>query len=118
MGMLGYIAECGDLFWDSRHSGGLPQGLASRLSFSEGLAGMTREDPQVYQLSYFNAIHMRKEPPVDILYQAATWMFDAVGQTTLTFNAPSGLRALNEKVSTLLFPEEAKFEWFQPIPRF
>lgn len=59
------------------------------------------EAPRSRLLSEFSAVLMRKDPPVDQGYVAATWILDHAG--TLVLNAPAGLRTLNEKLSILRF---------------
>jgi glutathione synthase len=54
-------------------------------------------------LSSFAVVFMRKDPPVDQSFIAATWILDRAG--TLVLNDPSGLRDLNEKLSMLAFPQ-------------
>jgi glutathione synthase len=52
-------------------------------------------------MAEFDVVLMRKDPPVDQAYVAATWILDYAG--TLVLNAPAGLRTLNEKLSILRF---------------
>jgi glutathione synthase len=59
------------------------------------------EAPRSRLLSEFSAVLMRKDPPVDQGYVAATWILDHAG--TQVLNAPAGLRTLNEKLSILRF---------------
>jgi glutathione synthase len=59
------------------------------------------DEPRSRTLSEFSAVLMRKDPPVDQAYVAATWILDHAG--TLVLNAPAGLRTLNEKLSILRF---------------
>jgi glutathione synthase len=61
------------------------------------------EPPRRRLLSEFDVVLMRKDPPVDQSYVAATWILDHAG--TLVLNAPAGLRTLNEKLSILRFGE-------------
>ena len=56
-------------------------------------------------LDEFSGIHMRKEPPFDMNYMSITWMLDAVSDTVKVFNAPSALRAFNEKLGIMQFPD-------------
>jgi len=59
------------------------------------------EQASTRPLSSFGVVLMRKDPPVDQAYMAATWILDHAG--TLVLNAPAGLRTLNEKLSILRF---------------
>jgi len=61
------------------------------------------EAPRSRLLAEFAVVLMRKDPPVDQGYVAATWILDHAG--TLVLNAPAGLRTLNEKLSILRFGE-------------
>ncbi|EDM74374.1 glutathione synthetase [Plesiocystis pacifica SIR-1] len=54
------------------------------------------------ELSSFACVLMRKDPPVDEAFIAATWILDRAG--TVVINEPSALRDLNEKLSMLNFP--------------
>lgn len=68
------------------------------------LAAMVDQGPtQLRPLSSFAVVFMRKDPPVDAGFIAATWILDRA--QTLVLNAPAGLRDLNEKLSMLAFPE-------------
>jgi glutathione synthase len=54
-------------------------------------------------LESFDVVVMRKDPPLDAGYLAATWILDHA--RTLVVNAPTGLRELNEKLAIARFPE-------------
>jgi glutathione synthase len=57
-------------------------------------------------LTWFDAIFMRKDPPVDAAYLFATLMLSLVDPaSTLVLNDPRGLRDANEKLYALNFPE-------------
>ncbi len=62
-----------------------------------------RSESSVRSLAEFAVVFMRKDPPVDAAFIAATWILDRAN--TLVLNAPAGLRDLNEKLSMLVFPE-------------
>ena len=57
---------------------------------------------EIKVLAEFAAIHMRKDPPFDLAYLAATWHLDRAG--TQVFNRPQALRDYNEKMTVLHFP--------------
>ncbi len=59
---------------------------------------------EVRALAEFAAIHMRKDPPFDLAYIAATWHLDRAG--TQVFNRPQALRDYNEKMAVLHFPTQ------------
>ena len=55
-------------------------------------------------LEDMDAVFMRTDPPVTTLYLYATYILDYVNSSkTLVINAPSGLRAANEKMYALQF---------------
>lgn len=58
-------------------------------------------------LGDFAVIWMRKDPPFDMTYIAATWILDLAPPTTTVVNRPSGLRTWNEKCAVLRFPQHA-----------
>lgn len=52
----------------------------------------------------FAIVFMRKDPPVDMAFLAATWILDLADPAhTLVVNRPTGLRAANEKAFLLNF---------------
>lgn len=56
-------------------------------------------------LDAFDAVLMRKDPPVDMAYLHATWLLERARGRTVLVNDPRGLRELNEHLSILDFPE-------------
>ena len=56
------------------------------------------------RLADFDAVLMRKDPPVDVNYLHATWILDHARGKTLLVNDPRGLRELNEHLAVLQFP--------------
>lgn len=54
-------------------------------------------------LSTFDAVFMRKDPPFDDDYLTATWVLERARGQTLLINDPAGLREVNEKLSILGF---------------
>ncbi len=62
-------------------------------------------DTKIEQLSNFDYILMRKDPPVDINYIYQTYLLDLVNsKQTKIINPGSSLRNFNEKLITLNFP--------------
>ncbi len=59
------------------------------------------------ELDSFDMALMRVDPPVDARYLKLTWLLDFLDRQVPVFNPPQALRALNEKLSTLHFPESA-----------
>lgn len=56
-------------------------------------------------LHWFEAVFMRKDPPVDLTYMFATYILSlAAAAGTFVFNDPRGLREANEKLYALKFP--------------
>jgi len=56
-------------------------------------------------LETFDAIFMRKDPPVDAAYTTACWLLDLTSRArTQLINAPAGILAANEKIYALRFP--------------
>jgi glutathione synthase len=62
-------------------------------------------EPVWRELASFAVVLMRKDPPVDHDYLAATWVLDHACRDSLVVNAPQGLRDLNEKLSILAFAD-------------
>lgn len=60
-------------------------------------------EPQWRDLPEIDVVLMRKDPPVDANYIAATWILDRGG--TLVLNDPRGLRTLNEKLAIAAFTD-------------
>lgn len=76
------------------------------LSFKGDATTFTALPPAVMRLKDFQAIHMRKDPPYDLDYIAATWLMEPAGAGTKIYNAPSALRRFNEKLAILHFPAD------------
>lgn len=55
-------------------------------------------------LDAFDAVLMRKDPPLDVAYLQATWLLERARGRTLLVNDPRGLRELNEHLAILDFP--------------
>ena len=60
---------------------------------------------QRHALGFFDAVMMRKDPPLNVEYLQATWLLERARGTTLLVNDPRGLRELNEHLSILAFPD-------------
>lgn len=62
------------------------------------------DQPVFSPLEDFNAVFMRKDPPVSIPYLYATYILDLINPTTTkVINSPHGLRVANEKMYALQF---------------
>jgi len=65
-----------------------------------------REGAPVWRpMADFGVVLMRKDPPFDQGYLTATWILDHAG--TAVFNAPAGLRDINEKLGLARFADLA-----------
>lgn len=51
-----------------------------------------------------SAIHMRKDPPFDLSYMAATWLLDRVPTSVKVYNSPNSIRRFNEKLIIFDYP--------------
>lgn len=58
-------------------------------------------------LGDFDVVWMRKDPPFDLNYIAATYVLELAPPPTRVLSRPESLRSWNEKVSVLKFPELA-----------
>lgn len=63
--------------------------------------------PAVKALRDFQVVWMRKDPPFDMQYIAATYVLDMAPQGTRVCSRADSLRSWNEKTSILHFPEFA-----------
>jgi glutathione synthase len=85
--------------------GGAVVGQARRLSVHDGASWYRAEAPQARRLADFAAVLMRKDPPFDIEYIAATWLLErAEGEGARVFNRPQALRDHSEKLAVAEFP--------------
>lgn len=59
---------------------------------------------ETYPISFFQAVFMRKDPPVDQAYLHTTYLLDIAEKSNVKiFNKPSSIRSWNEKISILQF---------------
>ena len=73
---------------------------------SNGLEWFDTAVEQDRAVEDFDAVFIRTDPPVDADYLRATYVLDLVdARRVLLLNSPDGLRAANEKIFTLQFPE-------------
>lgn len=56
-------------------------------------------------LASFQGIQMRKDPPFDMDYLAATWLLDEAHGSSIVYNDPQALRRWNEKLIIMRFPQ-------------
>ena len=62
-------------------------------------------EPQDRDLSEFDVVWLRKDPPFDIAYVFSTYMLDLVSEGTLVLNDPASIRDANEKMVALRYPD-------------
>lgn len=61
--------------------------------------------PERRPLADFDVVHLRTDPPIDVEYFYTTLILDATPRSTLVLNDPGAVRALNEKLAILRFPD-------------
>ncbi len=90
-----------------RLSAGRVAGHARRLEIDPDAAGWYAEGECAWRdLASFAAVLMRKDPPFDIEYVAATWLLErAEAQGARVFNRPQALRDHSEKLAIAAFPQ-------------
>jgi glutathione synthase len=88
--------------------GGTPWVLAQpvRVPAPDGGPFALTGQAQWREVSFFPIVWLRKDPPFDLAYVEATWILDRVdpGRCRVV-NDPTGIRAANEKLYALRFPE-------------
>jgi glutathione synthase len=98
------VYYCGVL--DLFAAGPVPYGRTRRVEVRRADPHYVRYEERVEELAWFNAIFMRKDPPVDSTYLFATHLLSLVDtERALILNRPSGLRDANEKLYALQFPD-------------
>ncbi len=65
----------------------------------------TAKEPQVHDLSDFDVVLMRQDPPFDMAYITATHMLERLPASTLVVNDPAAVRNAPEKLFVLDFPD-------------
>lgn len=86
--------------------GPTPYGRFRRAEARRGQPHYGLFEERVEPLTWFDAIFMRKDPPVDLTYLFATHLLSLVdSQQTLVINNPAALRDANEKLYALNFPD-------------
>lgn len=77
---------------------------ARRLSFGTGESWFDAGPPERIELAAVQVVWFREDPPFDDAYLHATQLVELAG-VPLCINDPAGLRAANEKLMALRFPE-------------
>lgn len=92
----------GDLAWrDSR-----VVGRVQSVTLTGGEPWYDEGEPEWRDLSDFDAVIMRTDPPFDQAYLYATWLLEmAERQGARVFNRPQSLRDYNEKLAIARFPQ-------------
>lgn len=97
-----YYCQVLDLF----AKGPLPFARVSRTEVRRADPHYALYEERVDELAWFDAVFMRKDPPVDAAYLFATHLLSLVDPArTLVLNRPSSLRDANEKLYALNFPD-------------
>lgn len=78
---------------------------AQKILFENEVQSLRTEPAEVLDLKSFQSVHMRKDPPFDMDYLAATWLLDEAQGSSIVYNDPEALRRWNEKLIILRFPD-------------
>ena len=96
-----YICGVSELFVDAAR----PGTRARRTELARAVPHYRLFEERIECLTWFDAIFMRKDPPVDLAYVYATHVLSLVDASqTFVMNHPRGLRDANEKLYALHFP--------------
>jgi glutathione synthase len=79
---------------------------AHPLNYQGAANKVTLGEPQLISLEDFDSVHMRKDPPFDLDYLAATWILSAASEKTRIYNDPECLRRWNEKLIITRYPQD------------
>ncbi|OGQ35710.1 MAG: glutathione synthase [Deltaproteobacteria bacterium RIFCSPHIGHO2_12_FULL_43_9] len=99
-----------ETFWLSHDElslrGNIPFGLVRQIHIDKKNKEWWRfGECELVKLDSFNAIFMRHDPPFDEKYLTATYILDFLSEKTFIMNRPKGIRAANEKIYALNFPQ-------------
>ena len=78
---------------------------ARTIAVSDSAPHATLGQPERLELTSFDAIFIRKDPPFDAQYLYLTQQLDRVKDRVLVVNDPRGVRDANEKLFAFNFPE-------------
>lgn len=96
-----YCCNLADLFITQNQ----PRARFRRITVARGQAHYQLFEERTEPLQWFDAVFMRKDPPVDLTYVFATYILSLAARAgTLVLNDPRGLREANEKLYALNFP--------------
>jgi glutathione synthase len=96
-----YYCQVADLFVSSSD----PRAHFRRATVGRDVPHYQLLEERTESLNWFDAIFMRKDPPIDLTYLFATHILSLVdASSTFVLNNPRGLRDANEKLYALNFP--------------
>jgi glutathione synthase len=96
-----YYCNVADLFVTNS----VPQARFRRATVARATPHYQLLEERTEPLTWFDAVFMRKDPPVDLLYIFATYILSlARASGAFVLNDPRGLREANEKLYALNFP--------------
>jgi len=96
-----YYCGVNDLFV----AGNTPRARFRRATVARAVPHYQLFEERTESLDWFDAVFMRKDPPVDQGYLFATYILSLVNPaSTLVLNSPGALRDANEKLYALNFP--------------
>ena len=96
-----YLCGVADLFVDAAR----PGARLRRAEVARAVPHYRLFEERTELLNWFDAVFMRKDPPVDLAYLFATHVLSlADASRTFVMNHPRGLRDANEKLYALHFP--------------
>jgi glutathione synthase len=94
--------ELGDLRLRDGHAEAVARPLEVR---DDPVSWFTLGAPRVVPLADLDLVLMRKDPPVDLEFMAATWILEAAERDgAVVSNRPRSLRDANEKLAAMWFP--------------
>ncbi len=70
--------------------------------------GLAADPPRWMNLETLDCLVIRKEPPFDFDYLSCTYLLDFLRGKVFMMNDPAGIRNVNEKLSSLLFPSRPR----------
>ena len=87
------------------HKDGMIMGASYEITSLKAKERLT--DKKIEDLSSFDILLVRKDPPFDASYLTLTQLLAKIPEKTKIVNDPVGLAAFNEKTAVLFFPEYA-----------
>ena len=99
-----------EIWWMSPHNVAFDTGrvmaAAHRVEVAKVVGAHYRTlDSQTVDLSDFDVVLIRQDPPFDMGYVANTYLLELLPPRVLVVNDPRGIRDIPEKLSTLHFPD-------------